>query len=357
MIRALWLALALATTGAQADTIRIASFNAELHRDGPGLLLRDIRSGKDAQVEAVLEVIAATDPDILALQGVDWDLESRALGALAERLAEAGTAYPHRVARQPNSGLATELDLDGDGRTGGPGDSQGWGEFTGRNGIALLSKYPIETDAIRDFSELLWRDLPGAMLPQRDGAPFPSPAAQAAQRLSSTGHWVVPIDLPGGRLHLLTFQAGPPVFDGPEDRNGLRNRDEIRFWPVFLDGAFGPPPESRFVIAGGANLDPWDSDGHGASIRDLLADPRLQDPRPQSPGAAQAGSQGHRTPDALDTVDWPRPGRMRVDYVLPSADWTVAAAGVVWPAPGEPGHDAAIRASRHRLVWVDLRVD
>ena len=71
-----------------------------------------------------------------------------------------------------------------------------------------------------------------------DGQPFPSDAAQAAQRLSSTGHWVVPVSIKDTLFTVLTFQAGPPVFDGPEDRNGLRNRDEIRFWQVFLDEAF-----------------------------------------------------------------------------------------------------------------------
>jgi len=43
--------------------------------------------------------------------------------------------------------------------------------------------------------------------------------------------------------------------------------------------------------------------------------------------------------------------------VLPSADWSVADAGVFWPAPDTPGHTEALAASRHRLVWVDLALD
>jgi len=78
---------------------------------------------------------------------------------------------------------------------------------------------------------------------------------------------------------------------------------------------------------------------------------------PRSTGAAQAGGQGYRGEDARDTVDWPRVGRLRVDYVLPSADWSVADAGVFWPAPDTPGHTEALAASRHRLVWVDLALD
>ena len=156
--------------------------------------------------------------------------------------------------------------------------------------------------------------------------------------------------LPSGPLHLLAFHATPPVFDGPEDANGRRNHDEIQFWQVFLDGAFGPPPKDRFVVMGDANLDPDDSDGRQGAIRTLLVDPRLQDPRPMRPGPVAA------TPDKsgdprLHTVDWPPPGpgTLRVSYILPSRDLRVSGAGIHWP------EDSAA-ASRHRLVWVDLTV-
>ena len=353
------LALFLAILPAHADPIRIASFNAELSRDGPGLLLRDIQRGKDKQIAAVVAVIAQASPDVLALQGFDWDHDGVALAAFADLLRAAGSDYRHIYAPRPNSGMATDLDLDGDGRRGGPGDAQGYGSFTGRGGIAVLSRFPIITGKVRDFSAVLWRDLPGALLPQYpDGAPYPSPEALAVQRLSSTGHWVVPIHLPdGSEMTLLTFQAGPPVFDGPEDRNGRRNHDEITFWRVFLAGGFGLTPAKRFVLAGGANLDAHDSDGRHQAIRALLSDPRLQDSHPRSQGAAAAGDQGHKGPDALDTVDWPRVGRLRVDYVLPSSDWRVVASGVLWPPPGDARQEDVLTASRHRLVWVDLALD
>ena len=111
---------------------------------------------------------------------------------------------------------------------------------------------------------------------------------------------MVPIDTPKGRFNLMTFHASPPVFDGPEDRNGLRNRDEIRLWQVFLDGGLGPAPANRFVIAGDANLDPEGSEGRTEAIAALLSDPRLQDPAPGRSGDAL------RDPSSqdLDTVDW-----------------------------------------------------
>ena len=354
MIRLAALALCLLPEVAAAETLRVATFNTELSRKGPGLMLRDIAGSRDKQAAAVVSVIASARPDILALQGVDWDHEGRALDALSARLAAAGWDMPYSFAAQPNSGRASTLDLDGDGRMGGPGDAQGYGNFTGQGGIAVLSRHPIARDEIQDFTAFLWRDLPGATLPAVAGRPFPSSEAQAAQRLSSTGHWLVPIDTGQGRITLLTYQAGPPVFDGPEDRNGLRNRDETRFWQLFLDGAIGEMPAHPFVLAGGANLDPQDGEGHHGAIETLLTDPRLQDPAPASPGAAKAGSQGHRGPDAQDTVDWPGIGRFRVDYVLPSTHWRVTGSGVVWPAPEDPSAGLVSQASRHRLVWVDL---
>lgn len=333
---------------AQAETLRIATFNTELSRKGPGLLLRDIESGEDSQIAAVVTVVSQNSPDILVLQGIDWDYNSLALKALERRLAQAGSPYPHLFASQPNAGLATDLDLDGDGRLGGPGDSQGYGDYTGRGGLAVLSRYPLLVDEVTDFTPLLWRDLPGARLPRHpDGSPFPSAQAQAIQRLSSTAHWALPVALKNGdRLMLLCFQAAPPLFDGAEDRNGLRNADEIRLWQVFLDGQlpaeFAAPTAAEFVIVGGANLDPDKGEGRRNSIAQLLQDPRLQDPRPTS---SQAGTQ---------TVDWGEARHMRVDYLLPSQDWQIAGSGVVWP--DSPASPAAI-ASRHRLVWIDLILD
>ncbi|WP_245848210.1 endonuclease/exonuclease/phosphatase family protein [Actibacterium ureilyticum] len=318
------------------------------------MLLRDIRKGDDPQILAVVDVIAGARPDILALQGVDWDHDRAALKALAGALAEAGLSYPHLLALRPNSGMRTGLDHDGDGRTDGWRDAQGFGRFPGAEGMAILSRHPIDRDGVQDFSDLLWADLPGAVLPERDGALFPSQAVYAIQRLSSVGHWAVPVRVGDTRLTVMTFHATPPVFDGPEDRNGLRNAAEIGLWSLFLDGAIpgADPPDGAFVIMGDANLDPVDGDGRKPAIRALLADPRLQDPRPESAGGRAHADADHRGPPERDTVDWPdgQPGNLRVDYVLPSADLRVLDAGVVWPE----GESAASHASRHRLVWVDI---
>ncbi|QPM91084.1 endonuclease/exonuclease/phosphatase family protein [Pseudooceanicola algae] len=316
------------TTGAAADprTLRIAYYDTELEAEGPGLLLRDLLAGKDPRFAALGQVVARVDPDILVLAGIDYDAENRALSALNAGFA---APYPHLFAARPNSGVPTGLDLDRNGRLGEARDAQGYGRFNGAAGLAVLSRLPL--GPARSFSELLWQDLPGSLMQ-------PDDTGRDHQRLSSVGHWLIP----AGPLTLGIFRATTPVFDGPEDRNGRRNADEIRFWQLLLAGEFGPPPAFPVVI-GGANLDPAKGDGRREAIHALLADPALQDPRPTD-------GQGE-----VATVDWggAGPGRMRVDYVLPSAALQVVGSGVYWPVESSLA-EAPQLVGRHRLVWVDI---
>jgi len=355
VIAALWALPAL------AEPVRIATFHTELSRKGPGLLVRDIASAKDTQTEAVARVVALNAPDILVVQGVDWDYDGAAVRALAARIVEAGHSLPYYFAPMPNAGQRTGRDHDGDGRTDGWSDAQGFGRFTGEGGMAVLSRHPILSDQARDFSQILWADLPGAVLPRVDGVLFPDAALYQVQRLSSVAHWEVPVQLPDGTvLRVLTWHATTPVFDGPEDRNGLRNADETRFWQVLLDGALPdiPAPAQPFVLVGDANLDPYDGAGRRVAVQQLLADPRLQDPRPQSTGGRAAANETHQGDPALDTADWDDdgPGNLRVDYVLPMAQARVLDAGVFWPSPSTPEAELAAAASRHRLVWVEIEL-
>lgn len=322
----------------------------ELSRDGPGLLLRDILSG-EADVLAAARIVAAARPDVLVLTDFDHDAGSAALSAFAARIAAEGHALPHAFAPAPNTGLDPGIDRDGDGRAGRARDGQGYGVFRGQGGMAILSAFPVDASASREFSDLLWRDLPGALLSEG-----PPPAGAAPdQRMSSVGHWDVSIATPDGPLRLFAFHATPPVFDGPEDRNGRRNHDEVVFWRRYLDGDLPvPPPDAPFVLAGNANLDPDDGEGLRDAILGLLTDPRVADPRPASPGGRASADPGHSGDPALDTADWPDPprgpGNLRVDYVLPSADLEITGAGVWWPA----GDADVTTASRHRMVWVDI---
>ncbi|MEM7546364.1 MAG: endonuclease/exonuclease/phosphatase family protein [Pseudomonadota bacterium] len=386
LICALWAGSALGqeirkmTLDRAEGSVRIATFNASLNRRNPGELVQDLRLGKKAktvdQIDAVAEIIQLVRPDIILINELDSDPDGIAATLFRDRLATGtndaeGIAYPHVFTAPSNTGIASGHDLDGDGRQSGPKDAFGFGYFEGQYGMAILSRFPIDESAVRTFQRLLWADMPGNLIPPD----FYKPEAAAALRLSSKSHWDVPVTLPGGRqLHLLASHPTPPVFDGPEDANGRRNHDEIRFWADYIQGQDwviddagtrgGLASDAAFAVLGDLNADPSDGAALRGALLSLLG--LVQDTRPTSPGATAAAGEGantrHRGNAAEDTADWrdiPGPGNLRVDYVLPSRGLNVSGSGVFWPAPDDPlarlvtGKKPV--SSDHRLVWVDIR--
>lgn len=265
-------------------------------------------------------------PDIIALQGIDHDLRDTALAALVDDLAQAGLSYRHQFTATPNAGQDSGLDLNGNGKLGDADDAHGYGRFTGMGGMAVLSRYPITVEDVEDYTGLLWKDLKGHIYPVQGGTPFGGADVFASHRLSSRGHWVVPIETPLGRLRIMTYHATPPLYDGPEDRNGRRNHDETAFW---LDYLKRDESHDTFVLLGTVNTDPIRGSGRADAINALLASRHLQNPFDTSP-----------------TADFkePLPGDLRVDYLLPSAQIEVTAHGL----------RADKVASRHSLLWVDI---
>lgn len=143
-----------------------------MSRQGPGTLLRDLLRGDD-QARAVAQVVAHVAPDILVLQGVDYDADLLALNALRDVISEAGQMYDHVIALPPNTGMQTGLDLNGDGRLGGPADAQGYGRFRGADGMAVLSRWPIMTDEVQDFRISCGVICPGQRCQESMARPFP----------------------------------------------------------------------------------------------------------------------------------------------------------------------------------------
>ena len=328
--------------------LRIATWNPELTRNGPGLMLQAIRDRDDPQVAAVVAVLAQLGADVVVLTGVDYDYGQAAITALQADLRAAGADYPHVLALRPNAGVPTGLDLDGNGQTGEARDAQGFGRFAGSAGMAVLSRVPLGEP--RDFSTLLWRDLPQANLP-----PDMTDAARAVQLLSTSGHYEVPVTYADGKtLNLLLWYATPPVFDGPEDRNGRRNHDEAAFWLHLIAGSLPfPPPQTPFVLLGQSNLDPVDGDGLHDAMTALLTHPALQDIQPR--GDDLHHDPGHRGDPSLDTALYGKGlGGLRVDVLLPQAGLTVTASGVMWPTPTDDFAATLTAASRHRPVWAEV---
>ncbi len=378
-------AQAAPTRGSQAETVRFATFNTALNRVSQGELLDDLSTPDDPQARKVAEVIQRTRPDVLLVNEFDYEPDNAATDAFRTNYLETSQNgadpihYPYAFTAPVNTGVQTGFDLDRDGRTGGPSDAHSFGFFEGWMGMLVLSKYPIDTAKSRTFQHFRWKDMPGAMLPDDPATPEPadyySPEMLDVLRLSSKSHWDLPIRIGRSDVHFLVSHATPPVFDGPENRNGTRNNDEIRFWADYLTPGKaryiyddtgrtgGLPPGANFVVAGDQNSDPVDGDSVPGSIDRLLDAPRVIDAEPTSEGAVVAAeeqggaNENHQGDPALDTGDFTddAPGNLRVDYVLPSRPLQPVQSGVFWPLPDEE-LSRLNDASDHHLVWVDAVV-
>ena len=367
----------------QTRDLRVATFNTSLHRDGDGQLTADLRNG-NLQARQIAAIIQTVRPDVILLNEFDFDAKNEAADLFRHQYLNVDQPnskaidYPYTFARPVNTGVPTGLDLDGNQLADDPADAFGFGRHPGQYGMLILSKLPIDAQHARTFRTFRWRDMPDAMLPMdpNSGKPFYGNEALEILRLSSKSHWDVPLQVGEATLHLLACHPTPPVFDGPEDRNGRRNFDEIRLWADYVHPdtqrsaylrddqgrAGGIHATAEFVIAGDLNADPHDGDSTKGAIDQLLNHPRINATRvPSSQGAvAQTRIQGqanqtHKGNPAHDTTDFSdtRSGNLRVDYLLPSIGLQIRNAGVFWPEPDEPTA-SLIEASDHRLVWMDI---
>ena len=372
------------------DTVRFSTFNASLNRNFAGQLRADLSTPGNAQAATVAEIIQRVRPEVLLINEFDFDptaadlfrtnyLEVSHNGAEPIR-------YDHLFIAPSNTGIPSGFDLNNNGVIGGPDDAFGFGFFPGQFGMLVLSQHPIDTAGIRTFQHFLWKDMPGALLPDDPATAAPadwySPEELDVFRLSSKSHWDVPILIGGKTVHFLASHPTPPVFDGPEDRNGTRNFDEIRFWADYItpgttsryiyddEGQSGGlKPGASFVIAGDQNSDPLDGDSIPGAIQQLIEHPRVNiKVTPDSEGAVeQSALQGganltHLSDPRFDTADFAdtAPGNLRADYVLPSENLRIDDSAVFWPLSSDPLFRLVgtfpFPSSDHLLVWVDLSV-
>lgn len=374
---------------AGAEPVRFATFNASLNRSVEGELVADLSTPDDPQARNVAETIQRVDPDVVLIN--EFDHAPAAVDLFRDNYLEVSqngaepVDYPYAFVAPSNTGVPSGHDLNNDGQVGGGDDAFGFGLFPGQYGMVVLSKHPIDSDGVRTFQRFLWKDMPGALLPDDPTTAAPadwySPAEQAVFRLSSKSHWDVPIEIGDRTVHFLVSHPTPPTFDGAEDRNGTRNHDEIRFWADYVSGpeasryvyddegaTGGLRPGAAFVIAGDQNADPEDGDSVDDAILQLLDHPLVNGRfTPSSAGgpeaaAAQGGANAsHEGDPAYDTADFAdrAPGNLRVDYVLPSRRLRVLDGGVFWPVAADPlsrlTGSFPFPTSDHRLVWIDVR--
>ena len=367
----------------QATELTIATFNVSMEAEnyvsrgepiGPAVLAQQLRSGNNPQIKNIAAIVQQVQPDILLLNEFDYIQDPKAGVQLFIRnylqqpqMGGKAIDYPYFYYTEVNTGQPSGFDLNNDGKIEGAEDAWGFGHYPGQYGMMLLSKYPLDSAKARTFRHFKWKDMPGFKQTQKaDGSAwFPADAWQQFP-LSSKSHWDLPVHVAGTTLHLLISHPTPPVFDGPENRNGHRSHDEVRFWVDYLSGQGsyiyddqghrgGYQGDAPFVVMGDLNSSPVEGDAFRDAIGALVQHPRIQSkPEPQSRGAAAHTKDNPHA--ASHTAGW----RMRADYVLPSKNGIqVLSSGVFWPAAGEPLHEVVASrgaSSDHRLVWVKLKL-
>lgn len=388
-----------------AVQLRVATYNSSLSPGSPtgsASLPSTLSTANDLRAQRVSEIIQRINPDILLINEFNWDTGGQAADSFASNylsigrdaaatgVASQSTSFPYRYlptgGESPfNTGIPSGKDLNNNGSTTDPDDAFGFGEFPGRYGMVVLSKYPIKIDEVRTFQQFLWKDMPDNLIP----TPFYSPDEVDVLRLSSKSHWDIPVEIDDQTVHVLASHPTPPVFDGAEDRNGRRNNDEIRFWLdyvtpgqsnyIYDDEQFaaagntspdeplgGLPAGASFVVLGDQNADPIDGDSYPGAINQLLDSPRVNAVMvPNSTGGPQAAvlqggaNDSHVGDPAEDTAAFGSSGNLRADYVLPSAELELIDAKVFWFDNSEPLFGLVTHGSfpsDHRAVYVDVEL-
>lgn len=380
------LAVLLFASLSHAQTIRVATFNVSMEASNyqqqnqalqPDKLKTLLKQGDHPQIKNIAEIIQRVRPDILLLNEFDYIAEpEQGIVAFVKNYLQQSQAdqapiqYPYHFIAPVNTGLPTEFDLDNNGEKSRFGaDAQGFGFYQGQYGMAVLSKFPIDKTQVRTLQQFLWRDMPNHLktTEPETGAPWYSDAEWQALRLSSKSHWDIPIQVGNKVVHLLAMHPTPPVFDGPEDRNGARNHDEIRLMADYLSPATsayiyddqgqkgGLKDATRFVIAGDFNAAD-EGDKHRPGVIEQLLQHDLVNAAnaPTSDGGKQHSDANY---SGRFTAHW----GARVDYVLPSKHGLkIADSGVFWPTQSDPLYrlvKSRHASSDHRLVWVDITID
>ncbi len=382
--------------GANSKIIRLATYNLSFDREVEGQIYNELAAGDVAQICNVAEILQRTRPDVVVLTEFDHDgtgkdasgVQNFISNYLGKSQNNAKTIdYPYYYLAPTNTGELSNIKFnkaDSDPAPKLPADGYGFGAYHGQYAFVILSKYPIDTDRVRSFRKFLWKDMPGAVLPEVDGKPYFTEADLAELRLSSKNHVDVPVTINGKTLHVLAMHPTPPVFDGEEKRNARRNHDEIRLFSDYISTApeiseyliddlgnkGGLNSRASFFIAGDFNADPVDGDSWGLSIKQLLQHGLVNTAvtngtkTPSSAGGAEFSGRGAGI-RLGDSSHWTQTSSLRLDYVIPSSDLEVVGSGVYWEPKSSlhaylvevpNGEEGKGISSDHRLVWVDVLV-
>jgi len=385
----------------RGSSYRFMVYNIEdLRTEEISAVLAGDTSERSQMVRDAATMIAVVNPDVLFVQELEYDGFEHHVGPVpptsADNLGKVISQIQSELGREgvkystfqkpSNTGTPSGFDLDKSrevnlmpGNAGYARDSFGFGMFRGQYGMAVLVRDPVffNTATARTFQTFRWADMPGALFPMGDGTKVPlhqpwfTPEEVEVYRLSSKSHWDVPVVFPDGtEIRVWASHPTPPIFDGPEDLNGKRSNDEVRFWAEYLSGvpwiyddegkrgganiSGAAVNETKAIIMGDLNNDPLQGDNHNDPIGHWLFNhPLLQAYTPKSKTPGECSPRAEVTHLG---------GCLRLDYLVPTTALKVVQGGVLQGMADLPcdvdakGLKLNFEASDHSSLWADLQV-
>ena len=183
---------AMESGGDRHDSVRFATFNASLNRGAAGQLVTDLSTPRQRAGQRVAEVIQRNRPDVLLINEFDYVPDNSPRTCSASNYLERGQNgaapidYPYAFVAPSNTGDPDRLrPRHNDGHDRGGDDAFGFGAVRGPVRHARAVEVPDRHPQRRTFQKFLWKDMPGALLPDDPATPAPRTGTRRRSSTSS----------------------------------------------------------------------------------------------------------------------------------------------------------------------------
>lgn len=306
--------------------------------------IKELSSAKiqssDPQFEAVREVLAMREFDILSVNEIQYDLpgvpskEYQTKGQnlkLFARKMNMGLENWNQSFNIANTGLNAKKLKSGNypddpalAAHRALADQVNFGVFPAQYSTGMLTRYPIKSEVV--IRELEWKSFnPSAKLADfraGDGKPLPVNMALFDKNFSD-----VTLDVDGKELHMILLHAVPSYhFGNPKSPNYERNRDQLRFLEWYVTGSTDIETPLReisplkagtnYIIVGDLNASYLDEKSPGGEVLRRLADKLqmwMKAPRYSNEGGGYSST----------------PFRLMLDYLFVSPQIKVLSGGIL----------------------------
>lgn len=215
-------------------SLRVATIATTLSGENPGELNQALLTGTNREATRVAASITEFSPDLVVLTGMDADatavdsFKSLYLNSIENQLRDVD--YPYSYLAVGVKGAQSGADLDGDKVVGGAGDAWGQGAFAEQASIVVLSKYPINPDAVTSVSTLKWSAVKDNQL--KDSG-LNGPLA-ASIPVFNNGLWDIPIQYRGEDIRILAAQTETAT--SSYDFAAPRQQDQLKVIGDYIAG-------------------------------------------------------------------------------------------------------------------------